>query len=191
MARIAAARGAYICFRSDLVELRCLCTLRQWWARVFLFSFFFQINKLAVKVQSTILSTYHIPNFSFLFVFHLFSLIRPKFFVYCSFYIFPGSPMPHWGFKGLRRYFPPFLYLFSFKTPQHIFLSFPEFSPTSSLFPLNFLPSLFLMRSYLCFPFPQFLFSSPTYFYFFSGQLSLFYPSFPSASPLIFVLNQG
>ena len=37
MVRIAAARGAYICFWSDLVELYCLCTLRRWWAESFFF----------------------------------------------------------------------------------------------------------------------------------------------------------
>ena len=50
MVRIAAARGAYICFRSDLVELRCLCTLTRWWVRVFLLFFFsFWLGKVWCK----------------------------------------------------------------------------------------------------------------------------------------------
>ena len=44
MVRIAAARGAYKCFQFNLVELRCLCTLRRWWARVFLSFFLFHYN---------------------------------------------------------------------------------------------------------------------------------------------------
>ena len=65
MVRIAAARGAYICFRSDLVEMRCLCTLRRWWARAFLFIYFFLGQRKSLKSPWLYCSLSKVEDFCF------------------------------------------------------------------------------------------------------------------------------